>query len=81
MQVYVSDTVTSATWADKELKAYRQVDLAPGQTHEVEIEVPVADCTIVDARGERVVEPGDFELLVGSSSRDADLLSIRFEVA
>jgi beta-glucosidase len=81
VQAYVRDVVTSASWADKELKAYRQVDLAPGQTHEVAIEVPVADCSIVDARGERVVEPGAFDLLIGSSSRDADLLSVRFEVA
>jgi beta-glucosidase len=81
VQAYVRDVVTSASWADKELKAYRQVDLAPGQTHEVAIEVPVADCNIVDARGERIVEPGVFDLLIGPSSRDADLLSVRFEVA
>ena len=31
VQVYVSDIVTSVTWAEKELKAYRQVDLAPGR--------------------------------------------------
>jgi beta-glucosidase len=42
--------------------------------------VAVADCTIVDARGSRVVEPGAFELLVGPSSRDADLLRAGFAV-
>ena len=31
MQVYVRDTVTSVTWATKELKTYRQVDVAPGE--------------------------------------------------
>ena len=31
VQVYVRDTVTSVTWADKELKTYRQVDVAPGE--------------------------------------------------
>lgn len=75
------DVVTFASWADKELKAYRQVDLAPGQTHEVAIEVPVADCTIVEARGECVVEPRPVDLLIGPSSRDAALLGVRFEVA
>ena len=40
--------------------------------------MPVADCTIVDAVGRRVVEAGDFELLVGSSARDADLLHAPF---
>lgn len=80
VQVYVSDTVTSATWADKELKAYRQVALAPGEARTVELELPVADCTIVDRHGVRVVEPGAFELLVGASSRNEDLLRAGFTV-
>lgn len=80
VQAYVSDTVTSASWADKELKAFRQVDLGPGETATARLDVPVADCTIVDAQGRRVVEPGDFTLLVGPSSRDAALLRIDFTV-
>ena len=80
VQVYVRDEVTTASWADKELKAYRHVDLAPGEEHTVDLEVAVRDCTIVDARGERIVEPGTFELLIGSSSRDEHLNSVRFTV-
>ncbi|MFD6416851.1 glycoside hydrolase family 3 N-terminal domain-containing protein [Streptomyces sp. NPDC060194] len=80
VQVYVSDTVTSVTWAEKELKAYRQVRLAPGERREVVVEVPVADCTLVDAQGRRVVEAGAFELLVGPSSRDEALLRAGFTV-
>ncbi|MGR0319704.1 exo-beta-d-1,3/1,6-glucosidase [Agromyces sp. ZXT2-3] len=80
VQVYVRDRVTSVSWADRELKAYRLVDLRPGETRMVSIELPVADCTIVDAHGVRVVEPGTFELLVGPSSRDEVLLAAPFEV-
>ncbi|MGC4927008.1 glycoside hydrolase family 3 N-terminal domain-containing protein [Streptomyces sp. DT117] len=80
LQVYVSDTVTSVTWAEKELKAYEQVALAPGKSRQVDIELPVAACTLVDARGQRVVEPGRFELLVGPSSRDEALLRAEFTV-
>jgi len=80
VQVYVSDTVTSVTWAHQELKAYRKVALAPGETAVVELAVPVADCTLVDARGRRVVEPGEFELLVGPSSREDALLRAPFTV-
>ncbi|OZB86463.1 MAG: beta-glucosidase, partial [Microbacterium sp. 14-71-5] len=65
VQVYVRDVVTSASWTDKELKAYRQVDLAPGESARVRLELPVGDCSIVDAAGIRRVEPGAFELLVG----------------
>ncbi|WP_127465025.1 glycoside hydrolase family 3 N-terminal domain-containing protein [Streptomyces sp. B27] len=80
LQVYVSDTVTSVTWAEKELKAYEQVTLEPGESRQVSIELPVSVCTLVDARGNRVVEPGRFELLVGPSSRDEALLRAEFTV-
>ncbi|MDX6314293.1 MAG: beta-glucosidase, partial [Streptomyces sp.] len=76
----ISDSVTSVTWAEKELKTYRQVSLAPGESREVSVELPVAECTIVDAEGNRLVEPGDFELLVGPSSRDESLLRAGFTV-
>ncbi len=78
VQVYISDRVTSASWADKELKAYQQVRVAPGKSRVVGVEVPVAACSIVDAQGRRVVEPGAFDLLVGHSSTDADLLRAPF---
>lgn len=44
------------------------------------LRLPVADCTIVDSAGDRHVEPGEFELLVGSSSREGDLLVAGFVV-
>ena len=80
VQVYIRDLVTSASWADKELKSFTQVQLDAGASVTVDIEVPVADCSIVDASGRRVVEPGRFELLVGPSSRDEVLLTAGFEV-
>jgi beta-glucosidase len=78
VQVYVSDLVTSVTWAEKELKAYRQVTVPPGGSVTVPIEVPAADCTLVTADGRRVVEPGEFALRVGPNSRD--LLDARFRL-
>ncbi|PCE13863.1 glycosyl hydrolase [Microbacterium sp. SZ1] len=81
VQVYVRDEVTSVSWTDRELKAYRQVDLEPGESRVVRVEVPVAECSIVDAAGVRRVEPGEFALLVGPSSREQALLSASFTVA
>ncbi|GHJ49263.1 glycosyl hydrolase [Catellatospora sp. TT07R-123] len=80
VQVYVTDTVTSVTWAEKELKTFRQVVLAPGEARTVDLELPAADCTLVDTAGRRVVEPGAFELLVGPSSRESELLRADFTV-
>ncbi|GAA1731542.1 glycoside hydrolase family 3 N-terminal domain-containing protein [Microbacterium paludicola] len=80
VQVYVSDVVTSVSWADKELKHFVQVPLAPGEERVVELELPASACTIVDAQARRVVEPGEFELRIGPSSRDEQLLPVRFEI-
>ncbi|MET0788494.1 MAG: fibronectin type III-like domain-contianing protein, partial [Cellulomonas sp.] len=80
VQVYVRDTVTTVTWAERELKTYRQIEVAPGSRVTVGLSLPVADCTIVDAAGNRIVEPGQFELLVGPSSRDEALLRAGFLV-
>ncbi|MFF2051177.1 glycoside hydrolase family 3 N-terminal domain-containing protein [Leifsonia sp. NPDC058194] len=80
VQVYVRDAVTSVSWADRELKAHRQLDLAPGESTRVSLTLPVAECSIVDSTGDRRVEAGVFELLVGSSSRESDLLAAPFEV-
>jgi beta-glucosidase len=46
----------------------------------VRLELPVAECTIVDAEGRRVVEAGEFEVLVGPSSREDALLAARLRV-
>ncbi len=80
VQVYVSDLVTSVTWAEKELKAFKQVWIEPGQTAVVDLELAVSDCSLVNAEAKRLVEAGDFELLVGKSSRNRDLLRQTFSV-
>ncbi|MFC7279058.1 glycoside hydrolase family 3 N-terminal domain-containing protein [Paractinoplanes rhizophilus] len=80
VQAYVSDLVTSVTWAVRELKAYRQVTVPAGESVTVTIELPASACSLVTADGRRVVEPGDFELLVGPSSRDRDLLRAPFTI-
>jgi beta-glucosidase len=80
VQGYIRDVNTSATWADRELKTFAHVSLAPGESARVALEVPVSACTIVTSDGRRIVEPGAFELLVGPSSRLADLLVAPFEV-
>ena len=44
------------------------------------LELPAADCSLVTADARRVVEPGDFDLLVGPDSRPGSLLSARFRI-
>jgi beta-glucosidase len=73
VQLYVRDLYTSATWPVKQLKAFQRVTLDPGETRTVVLEIPHEALSLVNAACQRVVEPGDFEILVGPSSRDDDL--------
>jgi beta-glucosidase len=80
VQVYVSDVVTSATWVNKALKGFARVHLAPEEQKTVQVELPWEAFQIVNAEGHNVVEPGEFEVLVGPSSRDRDLLSAKLMI-
>ena len=76
VQVYVSDVVTSTTWVNKALKGFARVQLVPGEKKTVQVELPWQSFQIVNAQGINVVEPGEFEILAGPSSRDRDLLRV-----
>lgn len=80
VQLYVSDLVTSATWVQKELKDFQKPLLEPGESKRLRFELPVSACSLVNAEGERVVEPGEFEVELALSSRDPDALRDRFLV-
>ena len=80
VQVYVSDVVTSATWVNKALRGYARVELAPGEVRTVQVTLPWRAFEIVNAAGVSVVEPGEFEILVGPSSRDRDLLRAKLMI-
>ncbi len=80
VQLYISDIVTSYTWADRELKDFRRVTLEPGETARVAFDLPVSACTIVNGDAERIVEPGEFKVLIGHSSRYSDLHTTIFNV-
>lgn len=75
VQVYVSDVVTSVTWVNKALKGFARVELAPGEQKTVQVDLPWAAFQLVNAQGVPVVEPGEFTILVGPSSRDRELLT------
>ena len=81
VQLYIGDIVTSYSWTDRELKAFQRVKLEPGESETIAFDIPVSDCTIVDSQAHRIVEPGEFEVLIGHSSRREDLKRTTFTVA
>ena len=80
-QVYLSDLVTSVTWVQKSLVAFDRVTLAPGEARRLSFTIAHEQLALVDVYEERVVEPGEFEIMVGPSSIDAELLKARFAVS
>ena len=73
-QVYVQDVACSVDRPLKELKAYQKVFLAPGERTQVSLELDGQDLAFwSEAEDGWKVEPGEFLLHVGSSSRDLPL--------
>jgi beta-glucosidase len=73
VQMYIRDRISSVTRPVKELKGFERVWLEPGQTATVEFAIAPELLAFYDIDMKFVVEPGEFEIMVGSSSRDADL--------
>jgi beta-glucosidase len=74
VQVYIKDEEAALERPEKELKAFQKVMIEPGTTATVTLELgKEAFSYYDDTRQEWVLEPGKFEILVGSSSRDIRL--------
>jgi len=73
VQLYVHDKLASVVRPVKELKAFQRVSLTPGETCQVRLELDVHQLGLYDAGLQFVVEPGEFDIMVGSSSEDIRL--------
>jgi beta-glucosidase len=80
VQMYVRDLVSSVARAVKELKGFRKISLAPGEARTVALDITPESLAFYDIRMKYTVEPGDFEIMVGNSSRDEDLLRVTLNV-
>lgn len=80
VQLYVRDLVSTVTRPVKELKGFAKVRLAPGETTTVAIDVGPEALAFHDIDMRYVVEPGEFALMVGTSSRDEDLRTVKLRV-
>lgn len=73
VQLYIRDLVSSVTRPIKELKGFKKVFLKPKETQTVTLDITPDSLAFYDVNMKYVVEPGDFEIMVGNSSRDCDL--------
>lgn len=79
-QLYIRDLVSSVTRPVKELKGFQRVLLQPGETRTVVFEITPELLAFWDVNKRFTVEPGDFELMTGNSSRDSDLQRVTLRV-
>ena len=79
VQLYLRDLVSSVITYEKVLRGFERVAVAPGQTRTVTFTLGPDDLQLLDAQMHWVVEPGAFEVQVGSSSADVRLRD-RFEI-
>jgi beta-glucosidase len=70
VQVYVHQQVSSVTRPIKELKAFKRVTLAPGESKTLAFILTPASFRLWNIAMQRVVEPGAFDILVGPNSVD-----------
>ena len=72
-QLYVRDVVSSVTTPQMALKGFGRVTLGPGESHTVHFHLGPDQLALWNREMKRVVEPGEFKLMVGSSSADIRL--------
>jgi len=73
VQLYVSKEDSKITRASQELKGFQKVFVAAGKTETVTIRVPVKELAYYDVANKQwTVEPGNYQLKLGSSSRDIE---------
>jgi beta-glucosidase len=80
VQMYIRDRVSSVTRPVKELKGFEKVWLDAGATTTVSMDITPESLAFYDIDMNNVVEPGEFEIMVGTSSWGEDLQTVVLEV-
>lgn len=73
VQLYLHDEYSSVVTYTKVLRGFERVTLAPGEEKEVQFTLGKQELGLWDINDHFTVEPGSFEVMVGSSSKDIKL--------
>ncbi len=80
VQLYIHDLYSSASRPVKELRGFKKIELKPGQTKTVTFEITPQTLAYYNVHMQYGVEPGGFDIMLGSSSRNADLQHLHLTV-
>lgn len=73
VQLYVNDRVSSVTTPQKMLKGFDKIELKRGEQKTVTFDLPYDELALWNASMQRVVEPGEFAVMIGRSAEDIAL--------
>lgn len=82
VQLYIHDRISSVTVYERQLRGFERVSLEPGESRKVVMTLKPDGLALLDKDMKRVVEPGEFDILVAASSVDvrlADVLTVLAE--
>ena len=80
VQLYIRDKFSQVTRPVKELKGFKRISLKPGEERVVNFTITPDMLAYYNLKMNWVVEPGDFRIMVGGSSRKSDLKSVKLKV-
>lgn len=72
VQFYIHDRFASIVRPVKELKGFQRIHLAKGKSKTVSFDIDASTLSYYDANGNTVLEPGDFDIMIGPNSRDVN---------
>jgi len=70
VQLYLRDELSSVARPVRELKGFQRISLEPGETKQVSFSITPAMLSMLNENMETVIEPGDFRIMIGASSKD-----------
>ncbi len=73
VQLYIRDMVCSISRPIKELKGFQRIHLAAGESREVSFDITPEMLKFYNAELKHILEPGDFEIMVGTNSNDVKM--------
>jgi beta-glucosidase len=76
VQLYIHDLEASVCRPVKELKGFQRIHLAKGESKEVTFKITPDMLKFYDARLDYVLEPGDFDIMIGPNSRDLQTVKL-----
>ncbi len=70
VQFYIRDRFASIVRPVKELKGFQRIHLAKGESKTVKFDIDATTLSYYDSEGKAVLEPGDFDIMIGANSAD-----------